>query len=206
MPENSADIGKQQIAAVYAKALLGAAENAHTTDAVVEELDSFVDDVLTRFPHFEIVIGSPRISQDEKTQLIDRVLGSRASENLLVFLKVLNQHERLDCLRQIRGEVRRQFNELRNRVEVEVTTAHGLPDDLRQQIIDKLRERLGCEVDLTAKTEESLIGGLVVRVGDTVVDGSVRNKLAQMRGQAVQRVVEQIHEQGARFADLSTSP
>ena len=84
MPENSADIGKQQIAAVYAKALLGAAENAHTTDAVVEELDSFVDDVLTRFPHFEIVIGSPRISQDEKTQLIDRVLGGRASENPLV--------------------------------------------------------------------------------------------------------------------------
>ncbi len=206
MPENSADIGKQQIAAVYAKALLGAAENAHTTDAVVEELDSLVDDVLARFPHFEIVIGSSRISQDEKTQLIDRVLGGRASENLLVFLKVLNQHERLDCLRQIRGEVRRQFNELRNRVEVEVTTAHGLPDDLRQQIIDKLRERLGCEVDLTAKVEESLIGGLVVRVGDTVVDGSVRNKLAQMRGQAVQRVVEQIHEQGARFVDLSTSP
>ena len=206
MPENSADIGKQQIAAVYAKALLGAAENAHTTDAVVEELDSLVDDVLTRFPHFEIVIGSPRISQEEKTQLIDRVLGSQASENLLVFLKVLIQHERLDCLRQIRGEVRRQFNELRNRVEVEVTTAHGLPDDLRQQIIDKLRERLGCEVDLTAKTEESLIGGLVVRVGDTVVDGSVRNKLAQMRGQAVQRVVEQIHEQGARFVDVSTSP
>ncbi len=60
MPENSADIGKQQIAAVYAKALLGAAENAHTTDAVVEELDSLVDDVLARFPHFEIYIETER--------------------------------------------------------------------------------------------------------------------------------------------------
>ena len=89
MAESSADTGKQQIAAVYAKALLGATENAQTTDAVVAELDSLVDDVLAKFPDFEITIGSPRVSPEEKIQVLDRVLGGRASEQLLVFLKVL---------------------------------------------------------------------------------------------------------------------
>ncbi len=206
MAKGSLDIGKQQVAAVYAKALLGAAEKTGTTESVVEELDSLVDDVLDNFPDFEITIGSPRLSPDEKSQLLDRVLGGRASENLLVFLKVVCQHERLDCLRQIRHEVRRQYNESRNRVEVEVTTARELPDDLRQKIVDRIRERLQCDVELTSHIDESLIGGLLVRVGDTVVDGSIRNKLIQMRDQAVERIVEQIHEDSGRFADSSTSP
>ena len=206
MAEGSADIGKQQIASVYAKALLGAAEKTHTADAVVEELESLVDDVLRKFPDFQLALASPRVSPQEKTQLIDRVFGGRASDNLLTFLKVLCQHERLDCLREIRREARRQLNTLRSRVEVEVTTAHDLPDHLRQQIVDKLRERLGCEVDLTSSVNESLIGGLIVRVGDTVIDGSVRNKLAQMRAEAVRRVEEKIHDDGARFVDLSASP
>ncbi len=206
MAEGSLDIGKQQVAAVYAKALLGAAEKASATGSVLEELDSLVDDVLDRFPEFEIVIGSPRLSPNEKSQLLDRVLAGRASDGLLVFLKVVCQHERLDCLRQIRRELCRQYNASRNRVEVEVTTARELPDDLRQKIVDRIRERLQCDVELASHIDESLIGGLVVRVGDTVVDGSIRNKLIQMRGQAVGRIVEQIHEDSGRFADLSTSP
>ena len=206
MAEGSLDIGKQQVAAVYAKALLGAAEKAGTTESMVEELDSLVDEVLDNFPDFEITIGSPRLAPSEKSQLLDRVLAGRASESLLVFLKVVCQHERLDCLRQIRREVRRQYNESCNRVEVKVTTAKELSDDLRQKIVDRIRQRLQCEVELASHIDESLIGGLVVRVGDTVVDGSIRNQLIQMRGQAVQRVVEQIHEDSGRFADLSTSP
>ena len=206
MSEQSRRHCKQQIASVYAKALVGAAEKSQQTDLIVEELDSLVDEVFSKFPAFEATIGSARLSVDEKAQLIDRVFGGRGSEMLQTFMKVLGQHERLDCLREIRREFRRQYNQLRNRVEVEVTTAQPLPDHLRDQIANKLRERLGCEVDVLGRLDESLIGGLVVRVGDTVVDGSVRNKLTQMRSQAVQRVVEQIHDQGERFADLSSSP
>lgn len=56
----TADIGKQQIAAVYAKALMGASEKTNTTDAVFEELNSLVDDVLVKFPGFETTLGSTR--------------------------------------------------------------------------------------------------------------------------------------------------
>lgn len=196
------DIGKQQVAAVYAKALIGAAEKSGKTDSVVEELASLVDDILVKFPGFEATIGSPRLSPEEKTAMIDRVFGG-GSDDIRTFLKVLCQHERLDCLREVNREARRIHNELRNRVAVEVTTAGALSDQERHEIVHNLQVKMSCEVDLTHSIDEDIIGGVVVRVGDTVVDGSVRNKLEQMKLQAVQRVVEQLHDSNDRFATSS---
>ena len=192
------DIGKQQVAAVYAKALVGAAEKAGNADDVVEELDSLVREVFDKHPEFEATLGSARLSMGEKVGLVDRVLGS-ASEELKTFLKVLAQHNRLDCVRAARTEARRQLNELRNRVEVTVTTAEPLTDQQRDEVVSSLNEKLGSEVALTHRIDENIIGGMVVRVGDTVIDGSVRNKLNQMKSQAVHKLVEQIHAANDRF-------
>lgn len=198
----TADIGKQQVAAVYAKALVGATEKKGTTDDVVAELGSLVTDVLGKFPGFESTIGSPRLSPDEKNAIIDRVFGSRVSEELSTFMKVLCQHERLDCLREVYAEARKICNDLRNRTEVQLTTAHELSDDERQKIVHELQTKLSSEVDLVHQIDEDIIGGIVVRVGDQVIDGSVRNRLQQMRTQAVSKVVEQIHDasENSRFA------
>ena len=197
----TADIGKQQVAAVYAKALIGAAEKNGKTDEVVEELGSLVSDVLEKFPGFEATIGSPRLSADEKNEMIDRVFGSRASEELKTFLKVLCQHERLDCLREVQHEANRLRNDLRNRTQVAVTTATELSDEEKANIVHELQVKLSCDVDLLHNVDEDIIGGIVVRVGDQVVDGSVRSKLRQMRESSVQRVVEQIHDdKNTRFA------
>lgn len=197
----TADIGKQQVAAVYAKALIGAAEKAGTTDTVVEELGSLVNDVLVKYPGFESTMSSPRLSPEEKMSMIDRVFGSRASEQIQTFMKVLSQHERLDCLRQVHAEAVRIRNDLRKKTQVLVTTAHGLSEQEKQNLVHELQLKMSCEVELTHKIDEEIIGGLVVRVGDTVVDGSVRNRLQQMKAQAVKRVVEQIHDSGDdRFA------
>ncbi len=195
------DIGKQQIAAVYARALIGATEKTGTTDAVVDELGSLVDEVLVKFPAFATTIGSPRLAADEKMAMIDRVFGNRASEQLQTFLKVLCQHERLGCLREVYTESKRIRSELRNRVQVDVTTAKELSEEQKSEIIHELQTKMSCEVDMNHKIDEDIIGGIVVRVGDTVVDGSVRNQLRQMKSKAVQKVVEQIHDgSNDRFA------
>ena len=194
------DIGKQQVAAVYAKALVGATEKAGNTDTVVGELSSLVNDVLFKFPDFEATLGSPRVAIDEKMALLDRVFGNKASEQLQTFLKVLCQHERLDCLREVSFESRRIVSELRNRVQVEVTTAHPLSEEQLSDIVHELQVKMSCEVDVATKIDEDIIGGIVVRVGDTVVDGSVRNQLQQMKTKAVHKVVEQIHDSNERFA------
>lgn len=195
----TADIGKQQIAAVYAKALVSASEKTGNTHEVVDELDSIVDDVLVKFPGFEATLGSSRLSEDEKVGLIDRVFAN-GSDQLKSFLKVLADHDRLDCLRQVRIEARRIYNEIQNRISVQVTTAGTLSDEQRHEIVDALQRKMSCEVDLNHEVDENIIGGMVVRVGDTIIDGSVRNKLAQMKSQAVQKVVEQIHAVSDRFS------
>lgn len=198
----TADIGKHQVASVYAKALIDAMEKKGTTEEVVAELSSLVTDVLAHFPQFQAVIDSPRLSLGEKAQLIDRVFGGRASEDLKIFLRVLSDRGRLNCLREVSIESRRLLNELRNRTAVEVTTAKALTDDERNSLVHELQLKLNCEIDLQQKVDEDILGGIVVRVGDKVIDGSVRNRLQQMRSQAVRRVVEQIHDasQSGKFA------
>jgi len=197
--ESVLDITAQQVAAVYAKAFLGAAESAGNVDSLVEELDSLVDDVLAKFPEFEKLLASQFVSHEERCALLDRVLGGRAQETMLAFLKVLSAHDRLNLLRAIRKAVRNQYNEMRGRREVLVTTAVELDDQLRSELEAQLRRMLKLEPHLTIATDPSLLGGAIVRVGDTVYDGSVATRLRQLRTQAIDRTVEQIETSRERF-------
>lgn len=194
------NIDKQRLGAVYAKALLGAAEPHHQSELVVEELDALVDEVLRISPDLEVTLASPRISVADKSALLDRIFGGRLSEQTLTFLKVVGQHGRLDCIRQIRRAAREELTRLRNRVMVQVTTAEVITDDLKQRIRDHLQARLGREVELQCQTDASIIGGLVVRVGDTVYDGSVANQLARLKDETINKTYLQLRESIDRFA------
>ncbi|MCP4189896.1 MAG: ATP synthase F1 subunit delta [Planctomycetaceae bacterium] len=195
------DIDKQRLGLVYAKAFLAAAEKQQIgIDSIVDELDSLVEDVLKRFPGFEATLGSQRISPEEKGKLLDRVFQGKASDALLTFLKVVGAHGRLDCIRQIRNAARTELNRLHGRIAVQVTTAEPLTDELRTQIVNKLQEATGVPIDLQCKVDEAIIGGLVVRVGDTVYDSSVLNQLAQLKRETLGKTFSQLRESTDRFA------
>ena len=118
-----ADVGVEHIANVYAKALLDATEQAGQTAAVLEEFDAVMAEVLDRFPKLEAVLGSMLVSPEEKSALIDGVLGGRVSATLVNFLKVVARHGRLDCLRAIHRQTHALYDKLRNRIPVRLTTA-----------------------------------------------------------------------------------
>src|SRR5262245_21151158 len=92
------NVGAQQVATIYAKALLGASERAGETDSLLAEFDAVVGDVLKKFPALATVLGSALIKHKEKLGILDRVFGSRLSPMLLNFFKVLSNHGRLDLL------------------------------------------------------------------------------------------------------------
>ena len=186
------DVGKQQIAAVYAKALLAAHEKTCKTNSLVEELESLVNEVLDQHPQFEQTLASRLIAPEDKEALLERVLADRVSAELLVFLKVLARHERLDCLRAIEYELHKQFNQLKGRVDVEVRVAVPLDEKLQTEITEKLRAQTGSEPVLHVVHDPELIAGLVIRIGDTVFDDSVRTRLDQTRHEMVERSVELI--------------
>jgi len=198
-PGTSFDSSRERLGAVYARALLGAAEGQRVTDRVLSELDSLIDDVLARAPGFEQFLESPRIHLDEKLRVLDLSFATRMTPVLLQFLKVAARHGRLDCLRQIRAAARRQYTELLGRVEVTVRTAAPLSSALRAQVEQRLTAVLGKPVDLQCVVAPELLGGLQVRVGDTVYDGSLDNRLDKMRDETTRRTAQQIRDSLQRF-------
>ena len=191
---------QQYIAGVYAKSLIDAAEKAGNTETVLEQLDSFVVDVLGGIGRLADALESPRVSQEDKTRLIDSALSGKADPTLVNFLKVLNAHSRLDCLRAINSRARSLFNELRGRVEAFVTVADEMPQDIESSVAEKLKSMLGKEVILNVKTDPEIIGGMIVKVDDTVYDSSVANQLAQVREAALERTVQKVRNSLETFA------
>jgi F-type H+-transporting ATPase subunit delta len=193
------DVEKRKIAAVYAKALLVAHAKTCKTGSLVEEMDSLIDDVLAPNPVFEQTLASALTPEERKIELLEKVLGGQASPEMMVFLKVIAGHGRLDCLRAVRRELREQYNELKGRVEVEVRVALPIDQKLQDELQEKLRRQLNGEPILKVVEDPSLIGGIVVRVGDTVYDGSVATRLDQARREMIERSVQMIETQRAEL-------
>lgn len=199
--ETVLDTGAQRLANIYAKAFLGASEKAGQTERMVEEFDSLVRDVLDRFPQFEKLLTTGRLKPVNRVGIIDQVFGGRAAPLVLSFLKVLAEHERLQHLRAIQRAVRDQFTALRQRVRVEISTAAPLQDGLLGRLTNELRSMLGAEPEVQHAVNPELIGGLVVRVGDTVYDGSVLTQLNRLREQIIDRSVHEIQSRRDRFSN-----
>lgn len=194
------DTGQQQVGALYARSLLSAAEGAGQTEAILAELDSFVEDVLDKLPQFESMLSTALVAPEEKVALLDRSLQGQASTLFLNFLKVAANHGRLDSLRAIRRAAHEVYNQMRGRIPVVVRSATPLDAASEQQVTQRLRELLRGEPQLVREVDPALIGGLVIRVGDTVYDGSVARRLEQLRLQMIDRSVHEIQSRRDRFS------
>ncbi len=194
------DVGKRQLGMTYAQALYAAAQKAGHAEATVEEVDSLIDDVLERQGGFEGILTSGFVSHDEKTSLLDRALGKQASPLVLNFLKVLSQNGRLDCLRAVRTALDELHDQAQGKVRVTVTTAVPLENAQAEQISGHMRQLLGKEPLLEKQIDADLLGGVVVRVGDLVYDGSLATQLKRVREQMINRSVHEIQSRRDRFS------
>jgi F-type H+-transporting ATPase subunit delta len=196
-----ADASVEHIADVYAQAFLEAAESARQTPVLLAEFDSFITDLLDSYPKFEAIISSTMISHEEIAGILDRVLGGRVSPLLLNFLKVVSRHGRLECLRAIHRRTHALYDIIQNRVKIRLTTAAPLTAELSGRIRIALREKLEGEPVLELTTDPELIGGAVLRLGDTVYDGSIANQLKIIRQQMMDRSAHEIQSRRDRFSN-----
>jgi F-type H+-transporting ATPase subunit delta len=197
--EIAADVGAEQVADIYAAALLGAAEKAGRTAAVIEEFDALLEEVLQAFPDLEAILDSTLVSHEEKAAMLDRIFAGQVSPLFLDFLKVLSGHGRLDCLRVIRRQAQMQWERLRGRVRVRLSTAAAIDDAEAGKLTENLRRLLGGEPVVTREVDPALIGGAVLRVGDVVYDGSIANQLHTVRQQMIDRSADEIQSRRDRF-------
>ena len=198
--EIGADVGVEKVATLYAEAFLAAAEKAGETDSAVETLVSLVDDVVCQFPEFQQLLGSILISHDEKNTVLDRVFGDNAPPLVLDFLKVLSKHGRLDCLAAVRKAAEKLWDQKQGRVAVELTTPVPVDEATALDIAQGLSKKLNARSTITRKVDPRIIGGAILRVGDTVYDNSVAAQLQLIRKRMINRSVHEIQSGRNRFS------
>jgi F-type H+-transporting ATPase subunit delta len=193
------DPSAKGVARVYVQAFLNAAQSVGV-EAALEEFTSFVDDVLNRYPQFAVMLTSEATSVDAKLQLIERVVAPRASQFFTNFLRVLARHERLELLPLILGDAWLAHEARAGRKRVKVKTAVPLSDDQLAAIKQRLAAAFPFEPILIPEVDPSLIGGLVVQIGDTVHDASLSTKIRNLRHRLKEKYVHEIQSGRDRFS------
>ena len=193
------DLTGERVGAIYGKAFFGAAESSGAMAAAVEEFESLITEVVDPNPEFERLLANQMIGCEDKIKMLDRIFAPTASTGMLSFLKVLAENERLGYLRPILRQVYELNNQRLNRVRVDARTAMPLEPAIKNQLRQRVRDLLGKEAELIETVDSDMIGGIVLRIGDTVFDGSVNAELERMRKRILARNIEQIETNRDRF-------
>jgi len=168
------------VARRYAAAFFSLALEKGLVDSLERELAEVVKTV-DENPDLQRFLDNPMVVVAEKKKVVDEVFGGRLSNLTLDFLKVVLDKRREAYLKDIYNEFVKRANEARNLVDVEVTSAKELSQADLTALEARLVKMTGKQVRLTTKVDPALIGGLVVRIGDRVIDGSVTKRLELLR-------------------------
>ena len=190
---------QQQLGSVYAKALLGVGEKSGNTQQLLEEL-SAVAEAVSNQPSLNITLQSPQVGSEEKLKLVGKIFEKKVSVPMMNFLKVLVGKDRFDCVAAISAAAKKLNDEKSGEVQATVTTAEEISASAKDEIAKQLSKKLGKKVKLDSVVDASVVGGVVVRVGDTVYDNSVVGQLQQVRQRAMEKAAEAIREKLDRFA------
>jgi F-type H+-transporting ATPase subunit delta len=171
----------EEIAAVYARSLFEVASEQDKLDLVREQLGEFAD-ALDATRDLQVFFFSPSFSTAEKEDGLDRAV-SGADPAFVNFLKLLIENHRMPVIFRVRRGYDVLWEEENKLLPVLVTSAVELDKKTVSQIGDKIAEQTGRKVDLSAEVDPDILGGIVVRVGNSILDASIRNRLEQLRRQ-----------------------
>lgn len=135
---------------------------------------------VARDPTLHALLDSPRLTTDQAAELFTSVCGEHIDEQGANLVRLLAQNRRLTALPQIAALFEQYRASAEGKIEVEVISAQELDTKHRDDIMAALRQRLGRDIDLSTRTDASLLGGAVIRAGDLVIDGSIRGRLNRL--------------------------
>ncbi len=175
--DSAFDDESMHVGPIYAKALLAAVGSTGNVDSVMEQFHSLIHDVFDKQPVLEMALANPKLASDEKIRVLDKVFAGKMDATLLTFLKVVSRRGRLNAIRGIYRAAASLRDEAVGRVRVLVTTAKPLDEVALKSLKEKLQNLFKKDVAITSKVDATILGGLIVRVGDMVFDGSVDGQL-----------------------------
>ena len=173
----------EEIAQVYARSLFEVATEHDKTDVVREQLGAFAD-ALNESRELQTFFFSPYFSTDEKKDGLDTAV-TGADETIVNFLKLLLDNHRMPVIFRVRREYDRLWEEAHQLLPVEITSAIELDPAVAERIGDEIGRQTGRTVELTSTVDPDVIGGIVLRVGNSILDASIRTRLENLRKQVV---------------------
>jgi ATP synthase F1 delta subunit len=173
----------EELAVVYGRSLFEAAQDQDKLDVVREQLGQFAD-ALSEDRELQVFFFSPYFATQEKADGLHRAVDG-AEPIFMNFLELLLENHRMPVLFRIRREYDRLWEDFNKRLPVAVTSAVQLSEETVKHIGDRIAEQTGRKIDLSSTVEPDILGGIVVRVGNQVLDASIRNRLESLRKQVV---------------------
>jgi ATP synthase F1 delta subunit len=171
----------EEIAQVYSRSLFEVAREEGKLDEIREQLGEFAD-VLAQERNMQLFFFSPQFSTEEKKEGLHKAVEG-ADETLVNFLELLLEKHRMPAIFRIRRQFDERWREENQLLPVQVTSAVELDEETVRKIGDEIGERTGRKVDLTSRVDPDILGGIVLRVGNSILDASIRNRLERLRKQ-----------------------
>jgi ATP synthase F1 delta subunit len=171
----------EEIAQVYARSLFEVAKDAGKLDAVREQLGQFAD-ALDAQRELSVFFFSPYFSTQEKKDSLHRAVEG-ADDTVVNFLELLVEKHRMPAIFRIRRVLDAMWREENKMLPVQLTSAIELDAETVENLGRTIGERTGRKVDVTATVNPDILGGIVLRVGNSILDASIRNRLESLRKQ-----------------------
>ncbi len=170
----------QTVARRYASALADVVIERKEEREVQQEIDQWAS-MIEANPELKEVFANPTIAYDQKRKVLEELISrTRVRPTTASFLRVLLRNQRLSQLRDVAERFAQVLDERGGVVSASVTTAKPIPEDMKNQVRETLMAATGRTVRVTFNTDETIIGGLVARIGSTIFDGSVQNRLQRL--------------------------
>jgi F-type H+-transporting ATPase subunit delta len=173
----------EEIAQVYARSLFDVAREHGSLDELREQLAQFVD-ALEASRDLQVFLFSPYFSTAEKKEGLGRAVLD-ADPIFVNFLEVLIERHRMPAIFRIRARYEDLWKDENRLLPVQVTSAIALDDKIVANIGERIGEQTGRKVELSSTVDPDILGGIVLRVGNSVLDASIRNRLNQLRKSVV---------------------
>lgn len=167
------------IAKRYAEAFLSYARNSIGKEKPVEDLKG-LKMILRSNPDFEEFLYNPQITYLEKCDVLDKVLGKVLSDETRQFMKMLLEKERIESIIDICDYVRINYSH-GEAVDAVLKTSYPLDLELIQEIKSMLEEKLSGKLNLYLDLDPSLLGGVQVRIGNYIIDGSIKRQISELK-------------------------
>jgi ATP synthase F1 delta subunit len=171
----------EEIAEVYARALFEVAKERDILDEIHDDLGAFTK-ALDENRELAVFFFSPYFSSEEKKSGLERAV-TGADPIFMNFLETLLERHRMPVIFRMRARFEQLWDEEKKLLPVEITSSVQLDKAIVQSIGERIGEQTGQKVELSSKVDPEILGGLVVRVGNFVLDASIRNRLNQLRKQ-----------------------